>query len=90
MADKLAPSTRHQYKHNGQLVYEWDQAFSEVNIYVPVPPGVKGRQLYVDIAVGHLRFGITPNPPFLDVSGPAWALHGVAWRRAARMYVIRM
>ncbi|PNH11186.1 NudC domain-containing protein 2 [Tetrabaena socialis] len=67
MADRLAPSTRHQYKHNGQVVYEWDQTFSEVNIYVPVPPGVRGKQLFVDITTSHLRFGIKPNPPYLDV-----------------------
>lgn len=67
MADRLAPSTRHQYKHNGQVVYEWDQLYSEVNIYVNTPPGVTGKHLYVEINTSHLRFGIKPNPPYLDV-----------------------
>ncbi|GIL58106.1 hypothetical protein Vafri_12958 [Volvox africanus] len=66
MADRLAPSTRHQYKHNGQVVYEWDQTFSEVNIYVNVPPGVSGKHLYVDITTQHLRFGMKANPPYID------------------------
>ncbi|GFR49668.1 hypothetical protein Agub_g11814, partial [Astrephomene gubernaculifera] len=66
MAERLAPSTRHQFKHNGQVVYEWDQTFSEVNIYVNVPPGISAKQLYVDISTKHLRFGVTPNPPYLN------------------------
>lgn len=77
MADRLAPSQRHQFVHQGQVVYEWDQTFSEVNIYVQVPPGVKGKQLFVDLAGSHVRFGIKPNPPFLDVGGGrAWVLSG--------------
>ncbi|EFJ50053.1 hypothetical protein VOLCADRAFT_73880 [Volvox carteri f. nagariensis] len=66
MADRLAPTKRHQYRHNGQVVYEWDQTYSEVNIYTNVPPGVTGKQLYVDITTQHLRFGIRPNPPYMD------------------------
>ncbi|KAG2482136.1 hypothetical protein HYH03_018922 [Edaphochlamys debaryana] len=66
MAERLAPSTRHQYTHNGRTVYEWDQSFSEVNIYVEVPPGVTGKHLFVEITTKHLRFGIKPNPPYMD------------------------
>ncbi len=51
-----------------QLVYEWDQTVSEVNLYVSVPPGVRAKQLYVDILQTHIKFGMHPNPPFLDVS----------------------
>lgn len=71
MTEKLAPSTRHQYHHNGRVVYEWDQSFSEVNIYVPVPPGVTGKQLFVDIETRHLRFGIKSTPAYLDVRATA-------------------
>jgi hypothetical protein len=49
-------------------VYEWDQTVSEVNLYVSVPPGVRAKQLYVDILQTHIKFGMHPNPPFLDVS----------------------
>ncbi|KXZ50178.1 hypothetical protein GPECTOR_17g815 [Gonium pectorale] len=66
MAERLAPSSRHQFIHGGRVVYEWDQTYSEVNIYVPVPPGVGGKHLFVDIAHNHLRFGVKPNPPYLD------------------------
>ncbi|KAJ9505878.1 hypothetical protein QJQ45_017847 [Haematococcus lacustris] len=71
MADSLAPSSRHQYVHQGRVVYEWDQAFSEVNIYVQVPPGVRAKQLYCDIGLNSLKFGVSPNPPYLagELSG---------------------
>mmetsp|Transcript_10917 Transcript_10917/g.32472 ORF Transcript_10917/g.32472 Transcript_10917/m.32472 type:complete len:160 (-) Transcript_10917:78-557(-) len=65
MADKLAPSTRHQFKHNGQTVYEWDQTFSEVNIYVEVPPGISSKALFCDITTSRVSLGIKGNPPYL-------------------------
>eukprot|EP00193_Tetraselmis_chui_P022184 CAMPEP_0177778854 /NCGR_PEP_ID=MMETSP0491_2-20121128/16205_1 /TAXON_ID=63592 /ORGANISM="Tetraselmis chuii, Strain PLY429" /LENGTH=157 /DNA_ID=CAMNT_0019298213 /DNA_START=107 /DNA_END=580 /DNA_ORIENTATION=+ len=67
MTDKCAPSSRHQYTHAGRVVYEWDQTLSEINIYVEVPPGVRGKMIYCDISRKHLRLGITPNPPYLDL-----------------------
>ncbi len=68
MVDRLAPSTRHKFTHQGRVIYEWDQTFSDVNIYVEVPPGVRGKQLFCTIDSAHVKFGITPNPPYLDVS----------------------
>lgn len=70
MSERLAPSERHRVISQGQTVYEWDQTLSEVNLYVQLPPGVKGKQLFVDISSSHLRFGIKPNPPYLDVRLP--------------------
>ena len=70
MSDKLAPSERHAYVHQGSTVYEWDQTLSDVNIYVQLPNGVSARQLYVDITSTHIKIGIQPNPPYLDVSWP--------------------
>ena len=67
MSDRLAPSERHAYVHQGRTIYEWDQTLSELNLYVQLPPGVKAKQLYVDISSSHLRIGIKPNPPYLDV-----------------------
>lgn len=71
MTDKLAPSTRHEFTHQGRKVYEWDQSFSEVNIYVEVPPGVRAKQLFVTITTNHVKLGIAPNPPYLDVRNQA-------------------
>lgn len=68
MTDKLAPSDRYKYIHEGRTIYEWDQTLSEVNIYIEVPAGVKAKQLFVDISSTHISLGIRPNPPYLDVS----------------------
>ncbi len=66
--DKLAPSERHSYTYNERTIYQWDQTLSEVNIYIEVPKGVRGKQLSVEIKPSHIIVGITPNPPYLDVS----------------------
>ena len=66
-AEALAPSERHKFTHNGRVIYEWDQTLTEVNIYVPVPAGVRAKDLAVDIQSTHLKIGIKGNPPYLDV-----------------------
>jgi hypothetical protein len=63
---RLAPSKRHTFKHEGRVVYEWDQTLSEVNVYVATPPGVRGRDLDVSNERQRLKFGLRGNPPFLD------------------------
>lgn len=68
MSDKLAPTERHKFTHQGQTVYEWDQTLTELNLYVELPPGIRGKDLFVDITATHLRIGLKPNPPYLDVS----------------------
>jgi len=68
--DKFAPSQRHSYTYENRKIYEWDQTVSEVNIYIKVPPGVRGKQLFVEIKQSHIKVGITPNPPYLDVRQP--------------------
>lgn len=70
MTDKLAPSERHAFEHGGRTVYEWNQTFQEVTVYVATPPGVRGKDLYVEISGRHVKLGIKPNPPYLDVSEP--------------------
>lgn len=58
---------RHQFRHENQVVYEWEQTLSDLNIFIKVPTGIKAKQLYVDISNKHLRVGIVPNPPYLEV-----------------------
>lgn len=67
-AEALAPSERHTFTHNGRVIYEWDQTLTEVNIYIPIPAGVKAKDLAIDIQSSHLKVGIKGNPPYLDVS----------------------
>lgn len=70
MASQLAPSSRHQFTYEGRLVYEWDQTLSDVTLYLTVPAGTRGKQLYCDIQPTSIKIGIQPNPPYLQV-GPA-------------------
>lgn len=64
--DRLAPSTRHQFVHDGKVIYEWDQTLQEVNMYVDVPPGVTGKHLTCSIGTNRLAFGLKEQKPFLD------------------------
>lgn len=68
MVERLAPSQKHQFTHGGRLIYEWDQTLTEVNMYIPVPPDMKAKEILCDISRQHLSFGRKGNPPFLDVS----------------------
>ena len=67
MTEKLAPSERHQYIHSNRIIYEWDQTLQELNIYVQVPQGCRGRDLAVNIQAKHLSIALKGNPPYLDV-----------------------
>lgn len=69
MSDRLAPSKRHIFQHEGQKVYEWDQTLHDVNIYIDAPPGVRAKQLVVIVTATHLTVSIAGNPPYLNVSG---------------------
>ena len=57
---------RHQFWHEKQLIYEWDQSLSDLNIFIRVPEGVKAKQLFVDLSNKHLSVGIKPNPAYLE------------------------
>uniref|UniRef100_A0A0C9RHR9 TSA: Wollemia nobilis Ref_Wollemi_Transcript_20051_800 transcribed RNA sequence n=1 Tax=Wollemia nobilis TaxID=56998 RepID=A0A0C9RHR9_9CONI len=72
MAEKLAPDKRHNFMHNGQKVFEWDQTLEEVNIYIPLPKNVPGKMFYCKIQPKHLELGIKENPPYLnhDLTSP--------------------
>jgi hypothetical protein len=65
--DACAPDKRHQFMHEGRVVYEWDQTLSDVNVYVAVPPGCRAKDLFCDIQPQSLRLGLKPNPPYLQV-----------------------
>lgn len=62
----LAPSQRHAFQHQGRTVYEWEQTLEDVSVFVPLPPGVRARDLAVAITASKLSVGIKGNPPYLD------------------------
>ena len=65
-SDALAPCSRHAFVHDGRTIYEWDQSFKEVNIYITVPPGIPSRDLSCTITSRHVQLGIKGNPPYMD------------------------
>ena len=69
MSDRLAPTSRHVFKHGGQEIYAWHQTLHDVNIYIDAPPGVRAKQLAVTVTATHLTVSIADNPPYLNVSG---------------------
>ncbi|XP_024398923.1 uncharacterized protein [Physcomitrium patens] len=66
-AEKLAPTERHRFEHDGDLIYEWDQQLEEVNIYIPLPERLPTKLLYCTIKPKHLELGVKGNPPYLNV-----------------------
>jgi len=46
--------------------YSWTQTLSEVTVLVPVPKGMKARQLDVIISKQHLRVGVKGEAPIID------------------------
>ena len=66
MGDQLAPTERHAFRHEGRVVYEWDQTLEEVNMYVEGPPGVTAKVLAVRIDTDEVAIGIRGNPPYLE------------------------
>lgn len=74
MAERLAPTKRHQFLHGGRVIYEWDQTLTEVNMYISVPADMSAKEIFCDISKQHVKFGRKGNPPFLDVSTGARAL----------------
>lgn len=71
MAERLAPTDKHKFVHNGRLIYEWDQTLTEINMYIPVPPDMRAKEISCDISKQHIKLGREGNPPFLDVSAAA-------------------
>ena len=64
----MGESSLHSFCHQGRKIYDWDQSLTEVNLYICVPKGVKAAHLYVDLTATHLRLGLKPNPPYLQVA----------------------
>ena len=66
LTPKGSEKGRYQFKHEGRLIYEWDQSLEDVNIYVKPPPGVTADIIFCDLKPGHMQLGLRGNPPFLD------------------------
>ncbi|KAJ8609611.1 hypothetical protein CTAYLR_006266 [Chrysophaeum taylorii] len=57
---------RYEFRHKGELVYEWEQTLEEVNLYVRPPEGVTSDMIECRISPSRVTLGLCGNPPFLD------------------------
>lgn len=64
------------FKHGDRTVYEWEQGYEEINVYIQPPSGITAKDLACKISVGHLLLGIKGNPPYLDVRSTMPYAHG--------------
>ncbi|EQC37589.1 hypothetical protein SDRG_05185 [Saprolegnia diclina VS20] len=61
MAKQAIHAGRRAFKHQGQVIYEWEQSLEEVNIFIKPPPGVTASHLLCTIAPSHVMLGIKGN-----------------------------
>merc|ERR1711935_350256 len=73
---------RQQFKHQNQLVYEWEQDLNEINIYITPPdfllpknkdiilknlkPGQKMPKFDIKIKNNHVSIAVDGNPPYIN------------------------
>ena len=50
-----------------QLPYKWTQSIRDVDITIPVPDTLKGRDMHVVIAKTNIRVGVKGQAPLLEV-----------------------
>merc|ERR1711977_147607 len=59
---KDTKNMRKQFKHNDQVVYEWEQNLTEIHIWVSPPPGVTAKMIDCNIEAEHVTMGIFGVP----------------------------
>ena len=68
-----------QDAEQAKLPYKWTQTIGDVDITVPVPGNLKGRDMSVTIARNKLIIGVKGQPPIVEVrpslSAPTTALN---------------
>ncbi|KAL9046328.1 MAG: hypothetical protein Q9214_000808, partial [Letrouitia sp. 1 TL-2023] len=56
-----------QAEEQSRLPYKWTQTIRDVDVLVPVPPHLRGRDIDASITKTHLRIGIKgQSPPIID------------------------
>ncbi|TYZ61096.1 hypothetical protein PybrP1_004557 [[Pythium] brassicae (nom. inval.)] len=58
---------RREFRHKGNLVYEWEQSLEELNVFIRPPPGVTAAMIQCVITAGHVVLGLRGSRDrFLD------------------------
>jgi hypothetical protein len=58
--------TRIPFQHQGETIYEWEQSLEEIRIFIHPPPGIKAKDLVIDIQSNQVKVGLKNKPPFLN------------------------
>lgn len=67
---KDAEAKAKEAEEQAKLPYKWTQTIQDVDITVPVPGNLKGRDLDVVISKKKLKVGVKGQPPIIEVSLP--------------------
>jgi CS domain len=62
-------------EEQAKLPYKWTQSIGDVDITVPVPGNIKGRDLDVVMTKTKLKAGLKGQTPIIDVSIPFSIVH---------------
>ena len=65
---KDAEAKAKEAEEQAKLPYKWTQTIQDVDITMPVPGNLKGRDIDVVITKKKLKVGIKGQPPIIDVS----------------------
>jgi hypothetical protein len=59
--------------HDDRVVYEWSQTVNDVDVFAPLPSGMKvtAKMLFVTLERQALEFGIVGTSPYMQVSLPS-------------------
>ena len=79
VADKEAKAR--EEAEQAALPYKWTQTIQDLDISVPVPGNLKGRDLDVRMARQTLRVGVKGQEPIIDVRWPFLSVHETRWTR---------
>ncbi|MCJ1303164.1 hypothetical protein MMC08_005971 [Hypocenomyce scalaris] len=63
---KDAEAKAREAEEQGKLPYKWTQTIQDVDITVPVPGNLKGRDIDVVITKKKLKVGVKGQPPIID------------------------
>lgn len=70
-AKKDAELKAKEAAEQAQLPYKWTQTIQDVDITVPVPANIKGKDLDVVMTKSKLKVGIKGQTPIIDVRFPS-------------------
>jgi HSP20 family molecular chaperone IbpA len=76
MADEVSPEEQKRLDaeakakedaEQAKLPYKWTQTIKDLDITIPIPGNIKGRDLDVTLAKNKLKVAIKGQTPFIDV-----------------------